>query len=321
MNSRQQIRDMIHRHKRFLLTSHINMEGDSLGSQLALRGLLSKLGKRVEVVCDGGTPKAYRFLPGASSVREKPSFPYDVAFILDCPLLSRIGKIQRFIDPAKPLCVIDHHISNEYFGTVNWVEPKAAAVGEMVYDLFRYLKVKMDKNDAINLYVSIVTDTGSFRYSNTTRETHRITAELIAKGVEPATVASQIYESNSLASRRLLTAVLQTLRVTPEGTVAWLRVKRSTLRRWKATAEETEGFVDYARSIARVKVAFSLREAGPNQTKVSLRAKGSADVNRIAKAFGGGGHRAASGCVIPLSLPKAEKALLAEIRRSLHRRG
>ena len=320
MNSKKQIQNLIRRHKRFLLTSHINMEGDSLGSQLALKGLLEKLGKRVEVVCDGGTPKAYRFMPGAASVRERPIFAYEVAFVLDCPLLSRIGKIQRFIDPKKPLCVIDHHISNEYFGTVNWVEPKAAAVGEMVYGLFRTLRVKIDKADATNLYISIVTDTGSFRYSNTTRQTHRIASELIAKGVEPATVASQIYESNSLASRRLLTAVLQTLRVTPEGTVAWLKVTGATLRRWGATSQETEGFVDFPRSIAGVKVAFSLREAGPNQTKVSLRAKGSADVNRIAKAFGGGGHRAASGCVIPLPLPKAEKALLAQIRRSLHRR-
>ena len=320
MNAKQQIQNVIRRHKRFLLTSHINMEGDSLGSQLALKGLLEKLGRRAEVVCDGGTPKAYRFLPGASSVRERPSFPYEVAFVLDCPLLSRIGRTQRFIDPKKPLCVIDHHISNEYFGTVNWVEPKAAAVGEMIYELFEIMKVQIDRNDAVNLYVSIVTDTGSFRYSNTTRETHRIAAELIAKGVEPAKTASDLYESHSLSSRRLLTDVLKTLAVTPDGTVAWLKVKRSTLRRWKATAEETEGFVDFARSIAGVQVAFSLREAGPNQTKVSLRSKGAADVNRIAKAFGGGGHRAASGCIIPLPLKQAEKALLAETYRSLHRK-
>ena len=315
MNAKEQIRDAIRHHKRFLLTSHINMEGDSLGSQLALKGLLEKLGKRVEVVCDGGAPKAYRFMPGASSVRERPIFAYEVAFVLDCPLLSRIGKIQRFIDPEKPLCVIDHHISNEYFGTVNWVEPKAAAVGEMVYELFKIMKVRIDRNDAVNLYVSIVTDTGSFRYSNTTRQTHRITAELIAKGVEPSKTASDLYESHSLSSRRLLTDVLKTLAVTPDGTVAWLKVTGATLRRWGATSQETEGFVDFPRSIAGVKVAFSLREAGPNQTKVSLRAKGGADVNKIAKAFGGGGHRAASGCVIPLPLPQAEKALLKEIRR------
>ena len=318
MDPKRRTRELIRHHKRFLLTSHINMEGDSLGSQLALKGLLEKLGKRVEVVCDGGTPKAYRFLPGASSVREKPSFSYEAAFVLDCPLLARIGRIQRFIDLKKPLCVIDHHISNEYFGTINWVEPKAAAVGEMIYDLFRYVKVKIDKDDATNLYVSIVTDTGSFRYSNTTEAVHRVVADLITLGVEPAKVSSQIYETQSLKSRRLLAEVLQTLQVDPRGDVAWLKVTQAMLRRWGARAEETEGFVDFARSIAGVKVAFFLRESGSHQTKVSLRAKAGADVNRIAKHFGGGGHRAASGCVIPLPMKETEKQLLKEIRRSLH---
>ena len=190
----------------------------------------------------------------------------------------------------------------------------------MIYSLFQYLKVKIDKHDAVNLYVSIVTDTGSFRYSNTTQAVHRTVADLIARGVEPAKVASQIYESHSLESRRLLTEVLQTLQVTKDGTVAWLKVTPAMLKRWGARAEETEGFVDCARSIAGVKVAFFLRESERHQTKVSLRAKGDADVNRIAKHFGGGGHRAASGCVIPLPMKEAEKQLLKEIRRSLHRK-
>ncbi|MBI4435957.1 MAG: bifunctional oligoribonuclease/PAP phosphatase NrnA [Candidatus Omnitrophica bacterium] len=317
MQSKAKIIETIRRHKRFLISSHINPEGDSLGSALALRGLLVKLGKKVEVVWDGPVPPAYRFLPGTSVIKRKPSFSYDTAFIVDCPTLSRIGRTQQFIDKRKPLCAIDHHISNERFGTVNWVDPEAAAVGEMVYFLFKMFKVKPDRNDATNLYASIVGDTGSFRYSNTTPKIHRVAAELIALGVSPAVISNALYESTSLHSRRLLALALGTLKVDRGGKMAWIKVTQKMFSKCQATSQDSEGFVDYPRSLKGVQAAVLLREEEGGGVKVSFRSKSGFDVNRIARRFGGGGHRAASGCFIRETLPKAEAMVLQEIRKAL----
>ena len=308
--------EVIRRHRRFLISSHVNPEGDSLGSALALGGLLKKLGKKIQLVWDGPVPMAYRFLPGVKAVRHSPSGLYDATFIVDCPTLSRIGRTQRFIDKRKPLCVIDHHISNERFGTVNWVDPEAAAVGEMVYFLFKMFKVKPDRNDATNLYTSIVGDTGSFRYSNTTPKIHRVAAELIALGVSPVAISNALYESSSLHSRRLLALALGTLRVDRGGKMAWIKVTQKMFSKCQATSQDSEGFVDYPRSLKGVQAAVLLREEAVG-VKVSFRSKSGFDVNRIARRFGGGGHRAASGCFIREKLPKAEAMVLREIRKAL----
>ena len=317
MQSKKRIIKMIRRHKRFLISSHVNPEGDSLGSALALGGLLKKLGKRIQLVWDGPVPMTYRFLPGAKTVRHSPNGPYDATFIVDCPTLARIGRTQQFIDKRKPLCVIDHHISNERFGTINWVDPSAAAVGEMVYFLFKMLKVKPDRNDATNLYASIVGDTGSFRYSNTTPKIHRVAAELIERGIHPVVVSNALYESASLHSRRLLALALGTLKVDRGGKIAWIKVTQKMFSKCQATSEETEGFVDYPRSLKGVQAAVFLREEKGGGVKVSFRSKSSFDVNRIARRFGGGGHRAASGCFIREKLPKAEAMVLREVRKAL----
>lgn len=319
MQGKAGIIQTIRRGKRFLISSHVNPEGDSLGSALALRGLLVKLGKRVEVVWDGPVPEAYRFLPGSTFVKGKPSASYDAAFIVDCPTLKRIGRAQQFILRDRPLGVLDHHISNERFGTVNWVDPQAAAVGEMIFSLFKALKVKMDLADATNLYVSIVTDTGSFRYSNTTGKVHTLTTQLIARGVKPAQITHELYESFSFPSRRLLALALKTLRVGCGGKAAWIHVTRKMLSECRSSAEETEGIVDFARSLKGVRVAVFFREEKNGEVKVSFRSKGGFNVDGIAARFGGGGHRAASGCVVKATLPKAETLVLREVRKALAR--
>ena len=321
MQGRAEIIRVIRENKRFLISSHVNPEGDSLGSALALRGLLVKLRKKVEVIWDGPVPEAYRFLPGTSSVRGKPSGSYDAAFIVDCPTLKRIGLVQRFIVQEKPLCVIDHHISNERFGTVNWIDPRSAAVGEMIVLLFQALKVKMDLDDATNLYVSIVTDTGSFRYSNTTARVHALVSKLIGLGVRPAPVTCELYESYPLSSRRLLAEALKTLTVEYRGKMAWIEVTQKMISACKSSPEETEGIVDFARSLKGVRVAVFFREEENGEVKVSFRSKGSFNVDRIASHFGGGGHRAASGCVVRKKLKEAEELVLKEVRKALARDG
>jgi len=317
MQSKSQIIQMIRRHRRFIISSHINPEGDSLGSALALRGLLVKLGKKVQVIWEGPVPKAYRFLPGSRFVQKKPTHSYDACFVVDCPVLGRIGSMQQYFLKGKPVGVIDHHISNERFGTVNWVAPQAAAVGEMILELFKALRVKIEIPDAMNLYVSMVTDTGSFRYSNTTSKVHTYAAELIRLGVNPSNVANELYESHSLSSRRLLQAALKTLNVSSQGRIAWIKVTRNMMKRYRTTPEETEGIVDFARSIQGVQIAVFFREEKNGTVKVSLRSKKGLNVNRIAAVFGGGGHRAASGCLIQASLKQAEQRVLQEVRKAL----
>ncbi len=319
MSERAKLIRMIRRHKHFLVTSHVNPEGDSLGSALALRRLLLKLGKRVEVVLDGPVPGAYRFLPDISVVKQKPSGPVEAGLIVDCPILERIGRVSRFLEGGKPIGVIDHHISNERFGTVNWVEPEAAAVGEMLFALFKAMRVKVALPEAIHLYVSIVTDTGSFRYSNTTAHVHKVTSELVRLGVDPAAIARNLYESHSFSSRRLLARTLKTLRLDCGGKVASLEVTRRMLASCQGKSEETEGFVDFARSLKRVQVAVFFREEKNGGIKISFRSKGKVNVNRIASRFGGGGHRAASGCMVPGSLTHAKKRVLSEVRKALSR--
>ena len=321
MQGKKGIVQAIRDNRRFLISSHVHPEGDSLGSALALRGLLVKLGKKVEVVWDGPVPAAYRFLPGTSFVKRRSSGSYDAAFIVDCPTLKRIGRAQQFIFGERPLCVIDHHISNERFGTVNWVDPQAAAVGEMVFALFEAFNVKMDLADATNLYVSIVTDTGSFRYSNTTGRIHLLASRLIAQGVEPARMTQALYESCSLPSRRLLSLALRTLKVGCGGEMASIWVTRRMLSACKSSSEETEGIVDFARSLEGVRVAVFFREEKKSEVKVSFRSKGAFNVDQIARHFGGGGHRAASGCVVKEKLGKAEAMVLREVRKALARNG
>lgn len=317
MQGKEKIIQVIRRHKRFLVSSHINPEGDSLGSALALRGLLLQLGKQVEVVWDGPVPELYRFLPGSSAIKSRPTRSYEAAFLVDCPVLSRIGRTQRFLSKDKLLCVIDHHISNERFGTVNWVDPNAAAVGEMIYTLFKAFRVKIGKAEAINLYVSLVTDTGSFRYSNTTARVHTLASELIRRGIKPAAIASFLYESHSYPSRRLLALALETLQVDRGGELAWLTVTQKMLRSSRCSSEETEGIVDFARSLKRVRAAVFFREEKNRTIKVSFRSKGNFDVNRIARRFGGGGHRAASGCLVRGSLREVEGKVLSAVRKAL----
>ena len=184
----RQVIEVIRKHRTFIVTSHVNLEGDALGSQLALGHLIEKMGKKkVWYVDETPVPETYRFLPKQEKVSADLSIPRqaEVLIIVDCPNQERIGKVARYISGGAFVVTIDHHISNQQFGDLNWVEPKAAATGEMVYTLYKTAGISIDRTAAINLYAAIATDTGQFSYSNTTAQTHRIIAELIAFGLAP----------------------------------------------------------------------------------------------------------------------------------------
>ncbi|OGX41613.1 MAG: hypothetical protein A3C53_08100 [Omnitrophica WOR_2 bacterium RIFCSPHIGHO2_02_FULL_68_15] len=308
----------IRRHRTFLIAAHVNPEADALGSALGLAGLLRKLGKRVQVLNDGGVPDVLRFLPGSDRVASTlpARVSADVAITVDVPVFARVGSAARWLKQAGQLISIDHHVSHEGFGDINWVDPTAAATGQMIDRLFRAFRVAPSKEDALCLYAALVIDTGSFKYRNTTPEVHRIAADLLQRSkVSPLVVSQNLYEVHNLRGLRALGAILQRMQVTSDGRVAWVEVPRRLVRR--AGAEVMDELVNYPRAMKHVEVAFAMREYAAGTVRVSLRSKGRVDVDRIARAFGGGGHLAASGCTIKAPIPRARQQLLAEIRKHL----
>ena len=314
------IKQAIKRFNKFLITSHINPEGDAIGSQAAMACLLRKLGKKFVMLDDSPVPKLLRFMRGTEDIsKEMPhNFNYQAVIIMDSPDLARIGRVNDYIKKDSVIINIDHHISNVNFGKYNWVEPDYSSTGEMVYDLFKAFKVKIGMDEAVALYAAIMTDTGSFRYSNTSSKTHRVTAELIDIGVKPYEMHSRIYETSSIQDTNLLGEALQTMKITDDGKIAWLWVTKEMLKKTNASLEGTEGIINFGRSIGGVEIAVLFRETGTkDRVKVSFRSKGAADVNKLAGYFGGGGHPAASGCSVLGKIEEVEKKVLEKAKEML----
>ena len=301
---------------KFLITAHVNLEGDSLGSQLAMRELLVKLGKTAFIVDNDPAPEHYRFLPKADEIFTDISkiYDFDTVVVLDCPTLKRVGKVKDLITKDKLVLNIDHHISNENFGRINWVDPNASSAGEMVFKLFKAMGVPLTKETALLLYIAILTDTGSFNYENTSGVTHEIAGELLGYGLEPAMVSESVYERRTVEDIKFLGLVLASLKLNKTGEIAYLEITKSMLKETGADILKSEGFINYARSIDKVKIAILFKEDPKlvNKIGVSFRAKGDMDVNGLAGHFGGGGHVKASGCIIEGSLAEAERKVLAK---------
>lgn len=314
--------EAIKKYNKFLITAHVNLEGDSLGSQLGMKVLLDSLGKTAVIVDSDPVPEQLKFLHGASEVSNDMAakVDFEAALVLDCPTLKRTGKVQNLLTKDKVIINIDHHVSNEKFGAVNWVDPTASSAGEMVYKIAKAMNVRLTKDAALALYIAILTDTGSFNYDNTSSETHEIAGELLGYGIDPASVSESVYERRSVADIKFLGQVLSTIKVSPAGDVAYLEVTRKMLKATGSNLIKSEGFVNYARSIDKAKVAIIFKEDTDGKISVSFRSKGDVDVNSIASFFKGGGHVRASGCVIEGTLIEAEKQVLDKVDEVLHRK-
>ncbi|MFA5146355.1 MAG: bifunctional oligoribonuclease/PAP phosphatase NrnA [Candidatus Omnitrophota bacterium] len=316
--------EAIKKHKTFLISAHVNLEGDSLGSQLAMKRLLTALGKEAFILDADSVPEHYKFLPGTGDVLNslKAGRTFDAAMILDCPTMKRIGKVADLIPKGTYIINVDHHISNEKFGDVNWVDPDASSTGEMIYRLFRDASRQITKEVALYLYIAILTDTGSFNYDNTSSVTHAIVSELLGYGLDPSSISENIYERRSMADIKLLGMVLSSINVNGTGEVAYAEITGDMLRSTGADIAKSEGFVNYAKSIDTVKVAILFREDPKEKgsISVSFRSKGDVNVNKIASYFGGGGHKKASGCVIAGSLADAERKILAKVEEVLRQK-
>jgi len=307
----------------FLLSCHVSPEGDAIGSTLAMDSLLRRMGKKTTVVCEDAFPERLLCLSSrrwkqVHQVKRSPS-SFQALVVSDCPSLERIGKVKQLISPETVIFNLDHHISNVLFGHYNYVRPKAAASGEVAFDVFQKLKIPVNKEEATNLYVALSTDTGSFKYGNTTVHSHKIAAELIGVGINLERINEELYSTYSLNKIQLYSRLLGRVRTASKGRIAWVTMKLEDLKRSKASYDDAEGFIDFLKFLKEVKVAFFMSEMpGHQEVRVSFRSKGNYDVNDVATFFKGGGHKKASGCTLYMPLAKAERVVLNRVRQEFH---
>ena len=312
----ERIHDIIRANGSFLITSHERLDGDALGSELALCEMLANLGKKAVVYNQDRTPQMYAFLPDAGVIvnRLGPLEGFDAVFVLDCSEIERVGDEAPRIAGIRQIVNIDHHISNDRYGHLTLTDPEASSTGEMVFRLLDAMGLEITKDMAVNLYTAILTDTGAFRYANTGPRTFAAAGRLLEKGADPAGIAQQVYETFPAVKIRLLARALTTLEFDWEGRIAALTVSKSMLDEAGAEWEHTEGFVEYPRSIEGVQVAAFLSEIGEGLYKVSLRSKGRFNVEEVARKFGGGGHINAAACRIEGDAETVKKRLFEAIK-------
>jgi bifunctional oligoribonuclease and PAP phosphatase NrnA len=311
--------------QRVCLTTHVNPDGDGLGSEVAMAHLLRQQGIDAVITNPTSTPGRLRFLfdqlPGVDRSAEavKELRRADVILVLDISDLGRLGMLSTTVrDSGVPVACIDHHVSEGVLPDgPRFVDPSAAATGELVYELATANGWTVSEPVAQALYVAIVTDTGGFRFSNTRPATLRVAAELLERGVDPEEIYLEVYARAPEGRPRLLAEALQTLVVEPEYGLAWVTVPPGAIDRWKVTSDDLDGVVEFPRSIEGVRMALLFREMSGGRVKVSLRSVGRVDVAGFAKVFGGGGHTKAAGLAMVGSLPEVQEKVLAAARSYL----
>lgn len=303
---------------RVLVTSHANPDGDAIGSELGLARILRRIGKAATVWNRDPLPSVYGALPSADRIHTGEHAPrgfpdaFDTLVVLECPNLERTG-LEEQLSPL-PAVNIDHHLGNELYGDVNWVDVSSPAVGEMVLRLAEAMQADIDAETATCLHLALVSDTGGFRFSNATPRAFAAARSLVEKGASPEKISEWLYESRPLGMMRLLGEMLATLELADDGRLATVVLTPDMYERSGAKTSDSEGLVDYPRSIAGVSAVALLRVLDDGGVKVSLRSRGdSVDVERIARKHGGGGHRNAAGFVAEGDLAAVRPRIVAEL--------
>ncbi len=312
----------IKKYNNFLITAHTNLEGDALGAELSFYALIRKLGKQGIILNEDGIPYGHDFLPGIKRIRKldfkSSSIKFDCLVVLDCADLKRTGDVWKLNKEGKPILNIDHHISNRGFGDVHWVDAGASSCSEMVYRIYKQMRLPISKSEAICLYTGMMTDTGSFRYSNTSSFTHQAVAELLKLGINVALIYRYVYENLALDETRLLIKLLPKINFSTDGSVAYFKLKRGMLKDGVISMDLGDQLLSFGRSIKGVEVVVLFKEGlGKNQVRINLRSHGKVDVNKIASIFGGGGHKTAAGCSLHGDINKIIKNVLASIQKAL----
>jgi bifunctional oligoribonuclease and PAP phosphatase NrnA len=317
----QQIVELLRSQNSFLVLTHYRPDGDAVGSQLALVLVLKGLGKTVEAWNDDEVPAKFRFLPHSDLITRPPAEPkdFDVVIAIDISTWQRVGTAAQRIRNKKHFVNIDHHISNEKFGEINWIVPEAPASGQIAFDLIKRGGFQLTQEIAACLFAAISTDTGSFSYGSTTAESLRVAAELVDTGINVGEICRHVYESYPYARLMLLQKALAQLELADQKRIAYTWVTVEMFEESGAKREDTEGLIDYARAIEGVLVAVLFEEmAEAGKIRISLRSKHPRiDVNSIARRFGGGGHREAAGARISGEPHETERKVLAVISEAL----
>ncbi len=312
------IRDIItalHNHERFMVFTHVHPDGDALGALVAMQLILRRMGKRADTHTPDPFPSEYAFLANVQEIKNKvsESMDYDAAILVDCGDLERVG--DKFLDTVKAtpfLINIDHHLVSKPFGNASWVQTSASSTCEMLFDLCMNLSLAPDRALATALYTGILTDTGSFRFSNTNARVFEVISALVGFGADPARIASSVYDSASPEKLKLLARVLDSMELHASSRLVTAELSRSMMSGSSSNYMESEGFINHLRSVKSADMAIFFRETGEGLIHVSMRSRGDINVAKLAQRYGGGGHRQAAACRIPGDLRSVRSMFIAE---------
>ncbi len=316
----EELLEVLRQENKFIIASHINPEGDALGSSIALCLALKSIGKEAHVFNTDGVPYLYQFLPSMQLIKTSldglPTQQYCLVLV-DCNEPDRAGiEDYRF----KLNIVVDHHLTRKSFGDIKWIEPESAATGLMIYHIIKALGIKIDRDMAENLYTAISIDTGTFRYDNTTSEVLRVAAELVDLGADPARVAIRLYESWTYKRFKLLLEMLNTLEVikVKDIKVAITHITLDMFKQTDTTQADTENFSNFPRMIDEVDVSVMFRQIDEDTWKASMRGKGAVNLALVAASLGGGGHRNAAGFKAEGNLEDLKARLIKSIEDNIN---
>lgn len=308
---------------RFLVVAHVNPDGDATSSTLAVGHILKQLGKRFTMINEGAIPRKFGILEGCSDILDyslltgNQSLHFDCAISVDCADYCRIGAVRSLFKDQIDLLNIDHHPTNDGFGTVPLIQPRAAATTEIIYDLVQSLGLTWTRPLAECIYTGLLTDTGGFRYSNTTQKVMAIASEMLGYGVVGNKLADRFLERLTYSQVTILQKALSTLAFSDDKRIGWLSITLDDIRESGAENEDMDGLVNYPRNIEGIEVGLLFKQVDEQSVKVSLRSAGKVDVARIAQSFGGGGHIRAAGCKVEGTLQESVAKIVKEVGLAL----
>jgi phosphoesterase RecJ-like protein len=310
-----------------ILTTHVHPDGDGIASELALYAVLSSMGKNAYIINQDKTPDMYVWLPDADRItvldeNKLPDLPpADLAVLVDCASRDRIGRVYEVIKNSTKIVSIDHHEGSDCFRDECFVDTSVSSIGELLFNLIPDIKQYMDTKLATHLYVSIMTDTGSFAYSNTTKKVFQIASQLIGYGISPDYIFRMVYSNRSINHFRLLGKALELLKVEAEGKIAHVLLPLSVYQEIGAVKEDNEGILEVIRGLKNIELIIMLRQIDTDRIKGSLRSTNHVDCHHLSKLFGGGGHFKASGFVVNGDVNRIGNDIIQKIRDEVTKNG
>jgi len=304
----------------FLIVSHVNPDGDAISSSSVIAWIIERFNKQAIIINESELPKRLNYLYHYEDIlqySDELSLNFDAVIAVDCADDQRMGKVTQLFNANTPILNIDHHATNNFFGKVNIVNADAAATVQILFDLMNHAKLQIDVQCGIALYTGLITDTGGFRYSNTSPDVMKMASHLLAIGVPGHQLADTLLEKMTIGKLKLLKLALARITFSEDEKIGWVYIQKNDLIDCGAEPEDMEGIVNYVLNVDGVEVGFLLKETKTGAYKASLRSAGKVDVAQVCQNFGGGGHIRAAGCTLGDSIEENIEKLVSEIRKAL----